>query len=232
MLRLPGWLAPNLITLIGTLWLVAAYLLAAYFTPDFSGGLAHKRAQQARYTASPAVQHTHAAMHGCRNSWCLRLRCLWTALLVASTTPATWALRLVGLFHFHAAVAPPPRHCSRVYISLNASLPDFFLPSCPALPTGDAPSWVPLFSAAAVVVYTWLDCLDGKQARRTGTSSPLGQLFDHGCDALSVNLLLANIACSLSIPCGWAHALGNLGVSDRTHGTEGDTTLACSLGRP
>jgi len=28
------------------------------------------------------------------------------------------------------------------------------------------------------------DNLDGKQARRTNTSSPLGLLFDHGCDAL------------------------------------------------
>lgn len=27
--------------------------------------------------------------------------------------------------------------------------------------------------------------LDGKQARRTGTSSPLGELFDHGCDSIS-----------------------------------------------
>jgi ethanolaminephosphotransferase len=26
--------------------------------------------------------------------------------------------------------------------------------------------------------------MDGKQARRTGTSSPLGQLFDHGVDCL------------------------------------------------
>lgn len=33
-----------------------------------------------------------------------------------------------------------------------------------------------------------LDNLDGKQARRTNTSSPLGQLFDHGCDALNVTL--------------------------------------------
>jgi ethanolaminephosphotransferase len=77
---------------------------------------------------------------------------------------------------------------------------------------GDAPSWTYLLSAFAVVFYTILDCLDGKHARRTNTSSPLGQLFDHGCDALSVNLLLANIACSLSIGCSWAHALGNLGV--------------------
>jgi len=27
--------------------------------------------------------------------------------------------------------------------------------------------------------------MDGKQARRTGNSSPLGMLFDHGCDAFN-----------------------------------------------
>ena len=61
-------------------------------------------------------------------------------------------------------------------------------------------------------MYVHLDCLDGKQARRTKSSSPLGQLFDHGCDALSVNLLLANIACSLSIGCSWTNAFGNMAV--------------------
>jgi ethanolaminephosphotransferase len=30
-----------------------------------------------------------------------------------------------------------------------------------------------------------LDNSDGKQARKTGTSSPLGLLFDHGCDAMN-----------------------------------------------
>lgn len=29
-------------------------------------------------------------------------------------------------------------------------------------------------------VYQSLDAIDGKQARRTGTSGPLGELFDHG----------------------------------------------------
>jgi hypothetical protein len=29
-------------------------------------------------------------------------------------------------------------------------------------------------------MYQTLDALDGKQARRTKTSSPLGELFDHG----------------------------------------------------
>lgn len=78
--------------------------------------------------------------------------------------------------------------------------------------TAAPPTWVFFFSAAAVVAYCHLDCLDGKQARRTRTSSPLGQLFDHGCDALSVNVILANIAVSLALPCGWAHGLGIFGV--------------------
>ena len=32
----------------------------------------------------------------------------------------------------------------------------------------------------AALTYLHLDCIDGKQARRTKSSSPLGQLFDHG----------------------------------------------------
>lgn len=113
--RLPMWLAPNLITLMGTICLVIAYCCSAWYSPDFS--------------ADP-----------------------------------------------------------------------------------DPPRWVFLVSALSVVLYVNLDCLDGKQARRTKSSSPLGQLFDHGCDALSVNLLLANIGVSLSMPCSWAHAIGNFGV--------------------
>lgn len=34
------------------------------------------------------------------------------------------------------------------------------------------------------MVYIFLDALDGKQARNTGSSSPLGHLFDHGCDSV------------------------------------------------
>lgn len=77
---------------------------------------------------------------------------------------------------------------------------------------GEAPRWVYLFSAFCVISYCQLDCMDGKQARRTKSSSPLGQLFDHGCDALSVNILLAMIGCSMNIKCGWTHAVGNFGV--------------------
>ncbi|OLY81969.1 putative CDP-alcohol phosphatidyltransferase class-I family protein 3 [Smittium mucronatum] len=34
-------------------------------------------------------------------------------------------------------------------------------------------------------LYSTFDNVDGKQARRTNSSSPLGELFDHGCDALN-----------------------------------------------
>ena len=35
-----------------------------------------------------------------------------------------------------------------------------------------------------------MDAVDGKQARRTGSSSPLGQLFDHGCDAVTTTFIV------------------------------------------
>jgi len=41
-----------------------------------------------------------------------------------------------------------------------------------------------------------MDAVDGKQARRTGTSSPLGQLFDHGCDALGTTYIVIGL-CSI-----------------------------------
>jgi len=33
-------------------------------------------------------------------------------------------------------------------------------------------------------IYIILDGLDGKQARKTGNSTALGMLFDHGCDCI------------------------------------------------
>lgn len=44
-----------------------------------------------------------------------------------------------------------------------------------------APGALPLPSSFALglFLYTSFDAVDGKQARRTGSSSPLGELFDH-----------------------------------------------------
>ncbi|KAG9594651.1 sn-1,2-diacylglycerol cholinephosphotransferas-like protein, partial [Aureobasidium melanogenum] len=54
--------------------------------------------------------------------------------------------------------------------------------------TGLAPSWVYYSYALGIWAYSTMDNIDGKQARRTGTSSPLGELFDHGIDSLNCTL--------------------------------------------
>lgn len=45
--------------------------------------------------------------------------------------------------------------------------------------------WIPILNGLSLLWYQTMDNLDGKQARRTGSSSPLGQFFDHGCDAIT-----------------------------------------------
>ncbi|XP_072980375.1 choline/ethanolaminephosphotransferase 1-like isoform X3 [Typha angustifolia] len=47
------------------------------------------------------------------------------------------------------------------------------------------PRWVHLAHGLLLFLYQTFDAVDGKQARRTNSSSPLGELFDHGCDALA-----------------------------------------------
>lgn len=41
-------------------------------------------------------------------------------------------------------------------------------------------TWIYIYLAVAIWIYQLFDNLDGKQARKTGTSSVLGELFDHG----------------------------------------------------
>ncbi|XP_028761857.1 choline/ethanolaminephosphotransferase 1 [Neltuma alba] len=47
------------------------------------------------------------------------------------------------------------------------------------------PRWVHFAHGLLLFLYQTFDAVDGKQARRTNSSSPLGELFDHGCDALA-----------------------------------------------
>ncbi|KAI8369737.1 hypothetical protein BD560DRAFT_397675 [Blakeslea trispora] len=49
----------------------------------------------------------------------------------------------------------------------------------------EAPNWINFSFAIGLWLYSTFDNVDGRQARRTGTSSPLGELFDHGCDAVN-----------------------------------------------
>lgn len=51
------------------------------------------------------------------------------------------------------------------------------------------PTWVFLVAAINIFLAYTLDGIDGKQARRTGTSGPLGELFDHGLDSYSAVLI-------------------------------------------
>ena len=61
------------------------------------------------------------------------------------------------------------------------------------------PSWVWLAEAICTFVYQTLDNMDGKQARRTGSSSPLGLFLDHGADALNIVLSSLNIMALLQL---------------------------------
>ncbi|KXJ21208.1 ethanolaminephosphotransferase 1 [Exaiptasia diaphana] len=50
------------------------------------------------------------------------------------------------------------------------------------------PNWWIYFALAQFLAHT-LDGIDGKQARRTNSSTPLGELFDHGLDSSAVWLI-------------------------------------------
>ena len=56
---------------------------------------------------------------------------------------------------------------------------------CGPAASDPAPRWACFLCGLGLFIYQTLDAIDGKQARRTGTSSPMGELFDHGCDAIS-----------------------------------------------
>jgi phosphatidylglycerophosphate synthase len=59
------------------------------------------------------------------------------------------------------------------------------------------PTTVWIYAALSLWIYQTLDAIDGKQARRTNSSSPLGQLFDHGCDAITTSIVAANVCAAL-----------------------------------
>jgi len=61
------------------------------------------------------------------------------------------------------------------------------------------PRWIFLWNGICLLVYQTLDNMDGKQARRTKSSSPLGLLFDHGCDAVNSMFGSANVIIEMSL---------------------------------
>lgn len=67
----------------------------------------------------------------------------------------------------------------------------------------DCPSWVYYSWALGLFLYQTFDAVDGSQARRTGQSGPLGELFDHGVDALNTSLEVLIFAASQNMGMGW-----------------------------
>lgn len=65
----------------------------------------------------------------------------------------------------------------------NVILVFIYVPTMEAEDAG--PAWIYFSFALGLWLYSTFDNVDGRQARRTGTSSPLGELFDHGCDAIN-----------------------------------------------
>lgn len=57
----------------------------------------------------------------------------------------------------------------------------------------DIPRYCFIVAAICVWAYSTLDAIDGKQARRTKSSSPLGQLFDHGCDSFATTFFILGL---------------------------------------
>ena len=85
------------------------------------------------------------------------------------------------------------------YLPFDLTLTKSFAPWCYAI------------SSLSFFIYQTLDAVDGKQARRTGTSSPLGQLFDHGLDAWSTIFTIYSYAQILQIGATlpfWIYLLG------------------------
>ena len=110
-------------------------------------------------------------------------------------------------------------------IVLPLIYPVFVNPLVKALPYGLPANFITLASFACVIIafciavhgyvvgrydWWWLipilsfaylvgDCADGKQARRTGTGSPLGEYFDHFCDSFVTGLLMGIVMISFKV---------------------------------
>jgi len=68
---------------------------------------------------------------------------------------------------------------------------------------GPIDGWFLVWSALAFLIYNTIDNIDGKQARRTGSGSPLGMLFDHGLDACTCVIINIMYQRCVQIGSGW-----------------------------
>ena len=74
----------------------------------------------------------------------------------------------------------------------------FFNPSLSEAPDTVCQVWAGL----SFLFYMMMDAIDGRQARRTKSGSPLGQLLDHGCDSILSGVISIVLASTLRIGVG------------------------------
>ncbi|KAI8144776.1 hypothetical protein BJV82DRAFT_606218 [Fennellomyces sp. T-0311] len=89
-----------------------------------------------------------------------------------------------------------------MFIILNVALVWWMAPSLAM--DENPPNWLYLSAAAGIWLYSTFDNVDGRQARRTKSSSPLGELFDHGCDAL--NTIFSSVIQAAALGSGHSEA--------------------------
>ncbi|KAK7063617.1 choline ethanolaminephosphotransferase [Favolaschia claudopus] len=65
------------------------------------------------------------------------------------------------------------------------------------------PDWVYFSCSIGLFLYQSFDAIDGKQARRTGMAGPLGEMFDHGCDAMNTTLEVIMASQALNLGRSW-----------------------------
>ncbi|EKX74255.1 ethanolaminephosphotransferase, putative [Theileria equi strain WA] len=108
----------------------------------------------------------------------------------------------------HAALTPLDRLLNHIWwIPIHKTVPRWIAPNVlticgglsvvllnfliffnmPDLVSSDIPKWLPIAIAICIILYMTFDGIDGMQARSLGLSSPLGQLLDHGLDAMTTS---------------------------------------------
>lgn len=74
----------------------------------------------------------------------------------------------------------------------------------------DIPFWLNILMFFCIFMGQLFDAADGKHARNTQRSSSLGQLMDHGCDAISNSWITIMVIQSLKIGNGYQTILVQL----------------------
>lgn len=91
-----------------------------------------------------------------------------------------------------------PNAITMIGLVINVLTSVILIYNCPTAKE-PAPQWATGLCCLGLFIYQTLDAIDGKQARRTNTSNPLGELFDHGCDSVSTVFVTIASACTTSL---------------------------------